>query len=99
MGSFAADILITASMLYIVSSWFNVVAGALLVKLYTNRTQHLYGVAQLNKAKTTAFNDSNSILDRLIKQTVETSAVTVVCAGVELMLFLLYPLNDDHVAP
>ena len=39
------------------------------------------------------------MLDRLIRQTVETGAVTAVCTGVELVLFLSDDMVNIHVAP
>lgn len=68
---------------------------------------HNYNASfQLNKAKSrsraltsSASAHSDSLIDRLIRQTVESGAVTALCTGVELILFLSDDMVNIHVAP
>jgi len=46
-----------------------------------------------------AFDDSNTIIVRLIAMTVETGTLCAVVAIIELAMFLAYPHNNYHIAP
>ncbi|KAF8874412.1 hypothetical protein BD779DRAFT_1566644 [Infundibulicybe gibba] len=70
-GSFAADILIAGSMLYI-----------------------------LGKARAQSFSKrTETMVSKLMANTIQTGAVTAIAAGVELILFLVYKNNNYHEAP
>ncbi|KAF4568256.1 hypothetical protein EYR36_010265 [Pleurotus pulmonarius] len=54
----------------------------------------------LHRARKRSFSGrSESVLTRLVRNTIETGAVTAVAAGVELVLFLVIPETNYHVTP
>jgi hypothetical protein len=58
---------------------------------------------QLNKAKlrnkSLNITQADSLLDRLIAQAVETGAITTVCSGVELVLYLWNIAGNANFTP
>ncbi|KAG6810177.1 hypothetical protein H0H92_012968 [Tricholoma furcatifolium] len=54
---------------------------------------------QLSTSKTSFFQATNHVLDRLISQTIRSGLITTVAALAELILFLIMPRNFMHVCP